>query len=81
MVVAWVILVALTTLSWKLAGAGHAGLSAEAGAVALLVLAFSKVLIVGYVFMDLRWAPRTLHIAFSGWCAAICTVLVVLHGL
>ncbi|MFJ8745990.1 cytochrome C oxidase subunit IV family protein [Embleya sp. NPDC127516] len=78
---AWAVLVALTTLSWKLAGDGHAGLGAEASAVVLLVLAFGKVLIVGYVFMELRWAPRTLHVLFSCWCAAICATLVVLHGL
>lgn len=72
---------ALTTLSWKLAGEGHAGLSAEASTVALLVLAFGKVLLVGYIFMGLSRAPRTLYRVLLCWCAAICTALVVLYGL
>ncbi|WP_031188514.1 MULTISPECIES: cytochrome C oxidase subunit IV family protein [Streptomyces] len=80
-VAAWIILMALTTLSWKLAREGHAGWGAEASAIALLVLAFSKVLIVGHVFMDLRRAARILQIAFVCWCAAICATLVILYGL
>ncbi|MFH9118414.1 cytochrome C oxidase subunit IV family protein [Streptomyces globisporus] len=78
---AWATLMVLTVLSWQLAGEGHAGMGTEASMVTLFVLAFGKVLIVGYVFMDLRWAPRTLHVAFSLWCAAICAGLVILYGL
>lgn len=76
---AWATLMVLTVLSWQLAVEGHAG--TEASTVTLFVLAFGKVLIVGYIFMDLRWAPRALHVAFSLWCAAICAGLVVLYGL
>ncbi|MFJ2154027.1 cytochrome C oxidase subunit IV family protein [Streptomyces microflavus] len=78
---AWATLMVLTVLSWQLAGEGHAGMGTEASTVTLFVLAFGKVLIVGYIFMDLRWAPRALHVAFSLWCAAICAGLVVLYGL
>ncbi|SNB90450.1 Cytochrome C oxidase subunit IV [Streptomyces sp. PgraA7] len=78
---AWAALMALTTLSWQLAGDGHAGMGTQASTVTLFVLAFGKVLIVGYIFMDLRWAPRTLHIVFSCWCAVICAALLILYGL
>ncbi|MEU7230153.1 cytochrome C oxidase subunit IV family protein [Streptomyces chrestomyceticus] len=79
-VAAWAILMAFTALSWKLAGHGHLGLGVEASTIAVLALSIVKVLIVGHVFMDLRWAARTIRMVYAGWCTAICATLVVLYA-
>jgi Prokaryotic Cytochrome C oxidase subunit IV len=74
--VPWAVLVGLTVFSWWL-GDGHG--PAEFATVAVLIVAFFKVGIVGAHFMELRHAPLVLRLIFNSWCALVCTILVVLY--
>lgn len=76
---AWATLMALTALSWHLAGDSHGGLGVEASSILIIVLTCIKVLIVGYVFMEIHWAIRRLRAVFTCWCAAVCAMLVTLY--
>jgi hypothetical protein len=76
----WATLVAMTAVSWWF-GTDH-GLekaSIEAGTAAILVVAFEKVALVGYTFMELRDAAPTLQLVFFSWCAVVGTVLVGMY--
>lgn len=70
MVGIWALLVAATVGSWTV-GAGHG--------VALLVVAFVKVRLVGLYFMELRSAPVPLRILFEGWVVVTCSLLIGLY--
>ncbi|WP_086787810.1 cytochrome C oxidase subunit IV family protein [Crossiella equi] len=67
--VVWSALVVATLLS--------AVLSATS-AVAVVVIAMAKVLLVGRYFMELRTAPGWLRTAFDAYCVVVCGGLVVL---
>ena len=77
--IALLVLVAATGVAWWLGqadrGGGHAGALATAG---VIVVAFIKVWIVGFQFMELRHAPRWLRHAFDGWIFAVCVALVAI---
>jgi len=74
----WLVLVAATLASWSL-GSGH-GLSRGATAgVAVLVVAFVKVRLVGLYFMELRSAPIPLRLAFEAWVLVVGGVLIGLY--
>ncbi|WP_099023175.1 cytochrome C oxidase subunit IV family protein [Mycolicibacterium palauense] len=72
--VAWVVLSAITILSWWLAP-GHAGAAGPSVpiTVAVVLLALVKGRMVIRYFMEVRTAPRWLKLATDGW-------LVVLWG-
>lgn len=72
----WAVLVGLTGISWWL-GDGHG--PAQFAAVAVLIVAFLKVAVVGAHFMELRKAPLILELIFNAWCALVCAVLIVLY--
>lgn len=72
----WAVLMGLTAVSWWL-GAEHA-LSAAIATIAILVVAFTKVLLVGLSFMELHRADWLLRGAFAFWCIVTCAALVVL---
>lgn len=64
--VVWVVLTAATVLSWWLGGVGHgASLPVAVSSVAVLVVAFAKVRLVGLYFMELRDAPPGLRAIFE----------------
>ncbi|WP_240051389.1 cytochrome C oxidase subunit IV family protein [Pseudonocardia sp. EV170527-09] len=70
--VVWLVLVAVTTVSWVL-GTGPA--SGTVASVVVLVLALFKVRLVGLYFMELRDAPVVLRLLFELYCVAACAVL------
>lgn len=73
--VVWFVLVAATLLSLSL-GTGHGIDSHRAASVAVLLVAFVKVFLVGMYFMELRAAPNALRGLFCGYCLlvfALCT--------
>lgn len=72
----WAVLVGLTVFSWWL-GDGHG--PAQFATVAVLVVAFFKVGVVGAHFMELHHAPLALRLIFNGWCGVVCAVLIVLY--
>jgi Prokaryotic Cytochrome C oxidase subunit IV len=75
-VATWAVLTVATTITWYL-GDGHG--SEDVASVAVLAVAFLKVYLVGREFMELRGAPRALHVLFAGWCAVVWTGLVSLY--
>lgn len=72
---AWLLLVALTLASYWFRD--H-GLAPAAAIVAILVLTFIKVFMVGHSFMELRRAPAWLRLVFATWCGGTCLALVVM---
>ena len=77
--VAWLILVVATGIGWWLGQTGQAGTQGAALAIAgVIIVAFIKVWIVAFQFMELRHAPRWLRHAFDAWIIAICVALLVI---
>jgi hypothetical protein len=50
----------------------------KAASVLVIVIAFVKVRFVGRYFMELRDAPTPLLAVFEGYCAVVCTILIVM---
>ncbi|MFD7256903.1 cytochrome C oxidase subunit IV family protein [Streptomyces sp. NPDC059874] len=76
---AWVVLVALTALSWIFVDHGYTGFGVKAGASLVLAVAFIKVFIVGLIFMEHRRAAPALRIAYASWCAVTGTAVIGLY--
>ena len=75
--VAWLILVVATGVGWWLAQAGQANIQGVRLTTAgVIVVAFIKVWIIGFQFMELRYAPRWLRHAFDAWIITVCVVLL-----
>lgn len=72
----WLLLVGLTLFSCWL-GEGHG--PGEIATIAVLVVAFFKVIVVGAHFMELRAAPLAMRLIFNGWAVVICTALIALY--
>ena len=73
----WVLLCALTIVSWALgtnhgSGAGH---HLPASLVIFAVAVF-KVRLVGLYFMELKMAPRVLRGLFEGYCLGLLALLI-----
>ena len=74
---AWLILVAATGLGWWLGQAGEGNAQGVRLATAgVIVVAFIKVWIVGFQFMELRYAPRWLRHSFDAWIIFVCVALL-----
>ena len=77
--IAWLILVVATGVGWWLGQTGQATTDGVALATAgVIVVAFIKVWIVAFQFMELRHAPRWLRHAFDAWIIATCVALLVI---
>lgn len=76
--VAWSVLVSATLLSWWL-GVEHALLGAQSAGVAVLLVAFIKVRLIGMTFMELRTAPTPLRAAYDGWCTVVAALVIALY--
>lgn len=74
----WGALIAATLVSWWL-GTDHGVDDVRTASVAILLVAFVKVRFVGMYFMELRHAPLPLRLLFEGWCAAVCTTVIVMY--
>lgn len=66
----WFVLIAATLLSFFL-GTGHGIDSHQVASIAILLVAFVKVLLVGMYFMELREAPNALRGLFLGYCLVV----------
>ena len=76
---AWLLLIVGTGVAWWLGQTGRVDEQAGALAIAgVIVVAFVKVWIVGFQFMELRYAPRWLRHAFDAWIAAVCVALIAI---
>jgi hypothetical protein len=72
----WLLLTALTALSWWL---GYGLGVGKVATIAVLILAFFKVNVVGAYFMELRFAPLALKLVFNGWTLFVCAVLIGIY--
>lgn len=77
--IAWLVLVALTLISWMLGTAhGFGGDHVVASVVVLLVAAF-KVRLVGLYFIELRKAPTWLRGTFEVYCVCLPALLIGMY--
>jgi len=72
---AWGVLMASTIISWWVGGHGTGALATTV----VLAVAFFKVQIVGWNFLELREAPLALRFLFSSWCIGVCAVLIGIY--
>jgi hypothetical protein len=72
----WLILVAATFLSFESMILSEDG--ARFARIAILGIAFFKVMLVGLEFMELRLAPNFLKLPFILWGVAVFAILLVL---
>lgn len=72
---AWVVLILATVVSWTL-GTQHGFNNYTLASVAILLIAFIKVRLVGLYFMELREAPTVLRGLFEAYCVVVCVVVV-----
>jgi caa(3)-type oxidase subunit IV len=73
--VVWAVLVLATVVSWFF-GNDHGIDDHSVVTTLVLVIAFVKARLVGMHFMELRFAPPALRIAFEVWCVASCLLLL-----
>lgn len=79
--VAWLLLMLVTIiLTYALDGGadGALGLSDNARNALILVIAFVKVRIVAYEFMEIRLAPVVMRTATHAWIIGTCLILLLL---
>jgi Prokaryotic Cytochrome C oxidase subunit IV len=78
----WAILVAVTLISSQIGGASNAERigSTRAVTIAVLAIAFAKVWVVMFEFMELRRAPVALRLLASVWVAAVLGGLLAIHA-
>jgi hypothetical protein len=73
---AWLALIALTTVSWSLGtdhGFGPSGHTAAS--VVIIAVAVFKIRLVGLYFMELKAAPLYLRGLFEGYCVVLLGLL------
>jgi len=81
LMVVWLILAAVTILSWWL-GAEQGDASPSAGvAYAALFIAAAKVRVILGEFMEMRHAPKALQLAMDGWLLLLFGGLALIYGL
>jgi hypothetical protein len=66
----WIALILATILSWVL-GTEHGISNHTFASVAILLIAFTKVRLVGLYFMELRDAPTVLRALFEAYCVIV----------
>jgi hypothetical protein len=75
---AWLLLVGATALSWEF-GHGVGFDNVHIASAFVIAVAFIKVRIVFFEFMELRDAPLGMRIAANVWTVVVCAVLIVLY--
>ncbi|MEN9708123.1 MAG: Prokaryotic Cytochrome oxidase subunit [Pseudomonadota bacterium] len=69
----WISLVAATLLSWFLKGGA---VSAQIGAIAVILIAAFKINLVVSHFMELKWQPPPFRIIISTWLTVVSTIII-----
>lgn len=80
--IVWLILVSLTMTSWWLGTEREVQASGPQMAVTMgvIILAFIKVRLILFQFMEVRSAPRLLRGICDGWVIGMCVLLLTLIG-
>lgn len=73
----WFILIAITLASWV---AGHAGMATATNGGIVLLLAFTKVGIVVWDFMEVRHAPLWLKTVTGVWLIGAAILLIAMSA-
>jgi hypothetical protein len=76
--IVWVVLLALTGLSWAV-GHVYGGSGMRYAGVCIIVVAFLKVRLVILEFMEIRHAPLPMRLAGEVWVIALCVTLTTLY--
>lgn len=72
----WLVLVALTTISWMLGSQPDIdGVQHASASLVIFLVAVFKVRLIGLHFMELRDAPWALRGIFEAYCAALILLL------
>ena len=80
LLVAWALLVAVTLFSTGIGGGASSFASPGTVAVAVLTIAFVKVAMVMFTFMEVNRAPLPLRLLTIGWLIAALAVLLVIYA-
>ena len=67
----WLVLILATALSWQLGHGFGFGDRYTYATVAIIIIAFIKVRLVFLDFMELRYAPLPLRLAFESWTLVV----------
>jgi hypothetical protein len=71
----WLLLVAATTLSWKI-GHGMGASEVKVISAVIIIIAFVKVRFVVFEFMEMRGAPAWMRRAGNGWIMLTTSLLI-----
>jgi cytochrome c oxidase subunit IV len=79
--IVWMVLMAITALSWLL-GANHGAFISNAFAESsfLIVLAFIKIRLILFYFMEVRHGPITLRLSCEAWLIFSCIGILAFLG-
>jgi hypothetical protein len=77
---AWVLLIIATGVTWWL-GTDHEAKAAGGRILVAMAIpvAFLKVYLIGWEFMEVRTAPRALRAVFGAWVAVLTFALVAVY--
>lgn len=76
----WLMLSALTVLSWVLgADHGFGGTDRTNASVAIIAVTAFKVRLVGLYFMEVRDAPAWLRVLFESFCVTLLILLTTMY--
>jgi Prokaryotic Cytochrome C oxidase subunit IV len=73
----WLVLVALTILSLEFLQGLTFGGSHRIAAIAVIIVAFAKVRLVGLEYMELRTAPLPLRLFFEVWVLVVMLAIII----
>jgi hypothetical protein len=74
----WLVLLGLTFLSLEFLQGLTLGGNHRAGAVAVIIVAFTKVRLVGLDYMELRTAPPLLRYFFEAWILVVMLAIILI---
>lgn len=79
--IGWILLVAVTLVSVRIGGPDTVRLipNAAATSIAVLCIAFAKVAVVMFEFMEVRGAPNALRALCTLWLLVVLSVLLIAY--
>jgi hypothetical protein len=78
LILAWLALIGATLISWEL-GHGVGITDPRIAGALVMAVAFIKVRVVFFEFMELRHTPRYMRLAANLWLVLVCTALIILY--
>lgn len=78
-VITWVLLMLATCVAWWLGHGSRETPGQLAASVAIIVVAFAKIRLIGLHFMELRDAPVALRGLFEGYVGVVCAGVLAMY--